>query len=103
MDKQEKIVFQKLTVTMILLLIIGPVFYHLQEGFGWVDSIYFSVITLTTVGYGDFSPQTVAGKLFTVLYLIIGLGVFATYISMMAKRRVIRRTERKISREEKAQ
>jgi voltage-gated potassium channel Kch len=51
------------------------------EGWSYVDSLYFSVVTLTTVGYGDFSPQTNAGKLFTVLYIIIGVGIILAFIN----------------------
>lgn len=56
--------------------IIGSIFYHLAEGLSYVDSIYFTAITLTTVGYGDFAPQTDAGKIFTAAYAFIGIGIF---------------------------
>jgi voltage-gated potassium channel len=39
----------------------GTVFYWLVEDLSPVDSLYFSVMTLATVGYGDYAPQTVAG------------------------------------------
>lgn len=51
-------------------------FYYLVEGWGWVDAIYFSVITISTVGYGDFAPVTVPGKIFTSFYVLSGLGLF---------------------------
>ncbi|MGV6805461.1 MAG: potassium channel family protein [Ruegeria sp.] len=59
-------------------------FYHFVEGWGWLDSIYFSVVTISTVGFGDFSPETVAGKIFTMIYIIIGLGVFVTAATTVA-------------------
>lgn len=37
-----------------------------------VESFYFAVITISTVGYGDFIPSSRAGKLFTVFYVLIG-------------------------------
>jgi hypothetical protein len=40
-----------------------------------VDALYFSVVTLTTVGYGDFAPQTDLGKLFTAVYVRLGIGI----------------------------
>lgn len=62
----------------------ASVFYHYVEGWGWLDSIYFSVVTISTVGFGDFSPQTAPGKVFTMLYIIVGLGVFVTAATTVA-------------------
>ncbi len=59
-----------------LVWIAGSVFYHLVEGLSYVDAIYFTAITLTTVGYGDFAPQTDAGKIFTAVYAFLGIGIF---------------------------
>lgn len=55
--------------------------YHYLEGWEWLDSIYFCIITLTTVGYGDFSPQTDAGKAFTIIYIIMGVGIILSFIN----------------------
>ena len=63
----------------------GFFFYRHVEGWGWLDSFYFSVITLTTIGYGDFSPTTNASKIFTVIYSILGLTMFATFIKLVAE------------------
>lgn len=54
--------------------------YHFLEGWDYIDALYFSVITLTTVGYGDFSPQTMGGKLFTIFYIFIGLGMILSFL-----------------------
>ncbi|WP_254442445.1 potassium channel family protein [Ruegeria arenilitoris] len=62
----------------------ASVFYHYVEGWGWLDSAYFSVVTISTVGFGDFSPETAAGKIFTMLYIIVGLGVFVTAATTVA-------------------
>ena len=43
----------KLVFGTLLTIGVGSVFYHFIENWSWIDSIYFSVITLTTVGYGD--------------------------------------------------
>jgi len=58
------------------IITIGVLFYHFAEGLGWIDAIYFTSATLTTVGYGDFVPQTDAGKLFTSVYAFLGIGLF---------------------------
>lgn len=59
----------------------GTVFYRFVEDLRWLDSLYFSVITLTTVGYGDFSPVTNAGKVFTMGYVLVGIGIFVTLVT----------------------
>lgn len=66
------------------LVAIASVFYSWAEGWGPLDAIYFSVITISTVGYGDFSPQTSIGKLFTIFYVLIGLGIFVAAVSAIA-------------------
>ncbi len=72
--------YRDLLITTNIILAIGTVTYHYLEGWSWLDSLYFSVITLTTIGYGDFSPVTDAGKIFTLIYIIIGLGVILSFI-----------------------
>lgn len=60
---------------------IGTVVYHYLEGWSWLDSLYFSTITLTTIGFGDFAPQTDAGKIFTILYIGVGIGMILAFIN----------------------
>ena len=59
----------------------GTVFYRFIEDLSWLDSLYFSVITLTTVGYGDFSPVTSTGKVFTMFYVLAGIGIFVALVT----------------------
>ena len=54
-------------------LLIGAAIFHWLEGWGWLDSVYFVVITLTTIGYGDLSPTTPVTKIFTIFYSINGV------------------------------
>ena len=58
----------------------GTVFFHLVEGWSWLDSYFFTVVTLSTVGYGNLVPATVAGKIGTTVFIIAGLGIFAAAI-----------------------
>jgi hypothetical protein len=76
--------FRVLLVTVIILLVVGANFYRRVEGWTMLDSLYFSLITLTTVGYGDISPVTNAGKIFTMFYTVIGLGILAAFITTVA-------------------
>jgi voltage-gated potassium channel len=59
---------------MLLILVCGPIGYMLLENTSFVDGLYLTVITITTVGYGDIVPIHPAGRLFTVLLVFSGVG-----------------------------
>jgi uncharacterized membrane protein YbhN (UPF0104 family) len=73
-------------LTMALAVIaVGTLFYHNVEGWRWLDALYFCVVTLVTIGYGDFTPKTDAGKLFTIVYIIIGLGILSGFLAVVGE------------------
>lgn len=90
--------FRGLFWTVLGVLGIGTVYYHLREGWSWVDAFYFSVVTLATVGYGDFSPTTTETRLFTVFYIIVGLGLLSSFILKLAEVRLAPGEQRPLSR-----
>jgi voltage-gated potassium channel len=71
-------------------------------GSSWKDpefrGLFFSVVTLTTVGYGDLVPSTAAGKVFTILYILVGIGIILGFVNAVAERSMERREERARSR-----
>ena len=71
-------------------LALGAVFYHFVEGWNMLDSVYFCVITLATIGYGDYAPKTDLGKLFTIFYAFAGIGLLATYFQLRAQQQLAR-------------
>ena len=77
--------YRDLLITTVIMIAIGAVVYHFLEGWDWIDCVYFSVITLSTIGYGDFSPQTTGGKLFTIFYILVGIGIILTFINTVYK------------------
>lgn len=70
------------------LVITGTVFYGIVEDWGLVDALYFSVITLTTIGYGDLAPTTYASKLFTICYVVSGVAMFGVFVREIAHRAI---------------
>jgi hypothetical protein len=83
--------FRLVALAALAILIVGAVFYHHVEGLRWLDAFYFCTITLTTVGYGDITPHTDLGKFFTIFYVIIGIGILATFANLLIKNAVARR------------
>ena len=79
--------YRSLLIWMLIILAGGTAFYHHIEGWSWTDSLYFTVITLATIGYGDLAPTTPESKLFTVVYVLLGLSVFVSFASMLARER----------------
>lgn len=76
-----------LAVSAVLLIAVGTVAYMLIEHWTLLQAVYFCVVTLGTVGYGDLYPTTDLGQLFTIFYIIGGLGIAAAFISELAKHR----------------
>lgn len=56
-------------------IVIGTYLYHLLEGWSLLDSAYFVIITMTTIGYGDFSPTTTTTKLLTIFFALNGVAI----------------------------
>lgn len=93
----KKVHFQfRLALTAAFFILgFGSIFYHIIEKLNWVDALYFSTVTLTTVGYGDITPHTRIGKLFTVGYIIVGIGILATLANLLVKNAVLRRKSKR--------
>jgi hypothetical protein len=86
--------YRYLLLATVVVLMVGTVFYHEVEHFSWVNSYYFCVVTLATVGYGDLTPHTTAGKLFATLYIFFGVGIITTFITYTLRRGADRRAQR---------
>lgn len=60
---------------------IGAIGFHFIEGWTLSESLYMTVQTVTTVGYGDLPPQTSAGRAFATIFMIVGVGIVAYALS----------------------
>lgn len=76
-----------LVIAALLIIASGTIVYSALEGWSLLDALYFSVVTLATVGFGDLHPTTDVGKLFTVFYILSGIGILAAFVSELARHR----------------
>jgi voltage-gated potassium channel len=76
-----------LAISATAIILVGTGVYTVLEGWSPVDALYFSVVTLATVGFGDLHPTTEAAKLFTVVYILSGLGIIAAFLSELPRYR----------------
>lgn len=65
-------------------LLLGSLVYHVLEGWGYLEALYFSFTTLTTIGFGDYLPSSRVSKVFSIFYIIVGLGNCASIIALLA-------------------
>ncbi|MGB7318170.1 MAG: potassium channel family protein [Planktotalea sp.] len=96
----------RLTLSILGLLAVliacGTVFFHFVEGWSYLDSYFFTVVTLSTVGYGSLVPVTAIGKIGTTIMIFLGIGVFALAIQHVGDSALRRRVRRVKKREDLA-
>ena len=72
-------------ISLLLVLLSGTVVYRFLEDWTWIDSLWMVVITLTTIGFGEPHPLSDAGRLFTIVLIIVGVGIVAYTVSKVAQ------------------
>lgn len=77
--------FRSTLLLAVATLISGTLFYSAIEGWRALDALYFSVMTLTTIGYGDLHPTTDFSKIFTMIYALVGIGIFIALATQLAQ------------------
>jgi voltage-gated potassium channel len=60
---------------------LGALGFRLIEGWSFLDSLYFTVATVATVGYGDLHPVSTAGRIFAIVYIFLGVGTVGFVLS----------------------
>lgn len=97
--KKVRVVFVIIALTALVIILIGTFMMRYLEGLSYLDAAYFSVVALTTVGFGDISPETTGGKLFVMGYLLVGIAILAAFVNNLLRyamaRRVLNNAETK--------
>ncbi len=71
-------------IVLIILLSVGTVTYKHLENWTWIESLYFSAVTLTIVGYGDLHPTHDVSRLFTVVFVFTGVSFVLFSLTLIA-------------------
>lgn len=70
---------------VLVAIAIGTFGFHLLEGWTFADSLYATLQTVTTVGYGDVTPKTIAGRIFASIYMFVGVGTVLYVLTSTAQ------------------
>ncbi len=77
--------FRGLTIILASWLALGTIIYTVYEEWTPVESFYFCVMTLTTIGYGDYTPTDSTMQLYTAIYAVLGIGFVVSFNTMLVR------------------
>ena len=86
-EEEHKAFHRRLIYVFILIMLVlfgGATIYSRIEGWRYLDALYLSAATMTTGGYGDITPKTDLGKMFTIVYVFVGVGIALYGLSLIA-------------------
>lgn len=69
----------------IAVVIVGTIGFMVIEKLPFIDALYFTIVTISTVGYGDIHPTGTTGKLFGTVLIIVGIGIFLTIVTSLTQ------------------
>lgn len=81
------------------LYMLSIIFFHFTEGWSYLDAAYFTTATITTVGYGDFTPDTEIGKIGSIVLIFSGVSVglyVITHLGSLRERKIDPHVRRRI-------
>ncbi|MBO8180091.1 MAG: potassium channel protein [Archaeoglobus sp.] len=96
--------FLKIAAFLLLVILAGTAGYHFVEGWDWFDSLYMTVITITTTGYGEVRPMGTGGRAISMLLMFVGVGTFLyavnIFMGLIIEGRIDRRWEKMVEKME---
>ena len=75
------------------LVLTGTIFYWRFEDWSIIQALYFCIVTLTTVGYGDITPTSDGTQIFTIVYILTGFGVLVALLTSVAEEYLAQKAE----------
>lgn len=80
----------KLSLFLLAVIILtAALFYRREEGWSFINALYFAVSTASTVGYGDLTPSHLISKIFTIVFIILSTTLTLYSISLVAQKGII--------------
>ncbi|MFQ5610782.1 MAG: NAD-binding protein [Anaerolineae bacterium] len=71
-------------VLLIIVALLGTLGYHMLEGWAPLEGLYMTIITMTTIGYGEIKPLSESGRIFTIILSLASVGIAGYTISAVA-------------------
>ena len=72
-------------VMLLLTILFGAVGYMLIEDFSFLEALYMSVTTISTVGFGEVRPLSDNGRIFTIILILANLALFTYFITLLTR------------------
>lgn len=81
-------------VCIVLTLLFGSLIMSEVEEWRLLDAFYWAIVTITTVGYGDITPSSIGGKIFCIIYILVGSLIVARALSVFIQYPLLARRQR---------
>lgn len=72
-------------IMLVLILLFGTIGYMIIEKWHFVDALYMTAISITTVGYGEIRTLSETGRIFTIVVIFVGIGIVAYILGTVAR------------------
>lgn len=80
----------KLSISLLAIIILSAaLFYRSNEGWSFINALYFTISTASTVGYGDLTPSHEISKIFTIVFIILSTTLTLYSIALIAQKGII--------------